>query len=281
MNLFDVYPRYPVEIEKALGTVLTAKNGENYLDFYGGHGVISIGHSHPYYVERMKEQLDKIGFYSNVIQSSIQEQLAHKLGQLSGYESHDLFLCNSGAEAIENALKLSSFHNGRKAILAFEGSFHGRTAAAMNVTYHMKQRAFINDSNFPTVFVPLNDEAAVQQAIDQNDFAAIIVEGIQGVGGLDQPTNAFLKFLRNICDASGIVLIVDEIQSGYGRSGKFFAHQHSGIEADLITVAKGMGNGFPIAGVLINRNIQSQFGLLGTTFGGNQLACAAALKMKE
>ena len=281
MNLFDVYPRYSVEIEKASGTVLTANNGENYMDFYGGHGVISIGHSHPHYVKSLKEQLDKIGFYSNVIQNTIQDRLADKLGSLSGYASHSLFLCNSGAEAIENALKLASFHSGRSTVLAFEGSFHGRTAAAMNVTYHMKQRASINESNFPTVFVPLNDEVAVNEAIAKNNFAAIIVEGIQGVGGLDQPSHSFLTFLRNTCDANGIVLIVDEIQSGYGRSGKFFAHQHSGIEADLITVAKGMGNGFPIAGVLINPKIQSQYGLLATTFGGNHLACAAALAVLE
>lgn len=281
MNLFDVYPRYDVAIENASGAVLKAVNGGEYLDLYGGHGVISVGHSHPHYVTCIQKQAAKIGFYSNSIQIPLQEELATRLGEISGYNNHQLFLCNSGAEAIENALKLASFHTQRSAILAFEGSFHGRTTAAVNVTYHMKQRAIINQENFPVVFVPLNDKKAVENALQEQNFAAILVEGIQGVGGLDQPSTDFLQFLRSICDTYGTMLIVDEIQSGYGRSGRFFAHQHASIQADLVTVAKGMGNGFPVAGVLIDEKIKPQHGMLGTTFGGNHLACVAALAVLD
>lgn len=281
MNLFDVYTRYDIAIESASGAVLTDNKGREYIDLYGGHGVISVGHTHPKYVQSLQEQIAKIGFYSNSIQIPLQNELAQRLGKLSAYTNHSLFLCNSGAEAIENALKLASFHTQRKAVLAFEGSFHGRTAAAVNVTCHMKQRAKINDANFTVIFVPLNDKEAVKKAIRENKFAALLVEGIQGVGGLDQPSEDFLLFLRAICDENEIVLILDEIQSGYGRSGRFFAHQHANIQADLITVAKGMGNGFPVAGVLIDEKIKSETGMLGTTFGGNHLACAAALSVLE
>ncbi len=281
MELFDVYPRYKVSIERAKGAQLFDANNQEYLDLYGGHGVISVGHSHPHYVKSLQDQIAKLGFYSNSVHLPLQEQLAQALGEVSGYPEYQLFLCNSGAEAIENALKLASFHTKKTSVLAFEGSFHGRTAAAVNVTYHMKQRAPINVDNFEVVYVPLNDKLAVELAFSQYDFAAVIVEGIQGVGGLDFPSQPFLKYLREKCNEHDSILIVDEIQSGYGRTGKFFAHQFADIKADIVTIAKGMGNGFPVAGVVITPQISASYGLLGTTFGGNPLACAAALSVLE
>ena len=275
MKLFDVYSRYAINLVKGNGVHVYDENGTEYLDLYGGHGVISIGHTHPHYVAVLSEQLQKIGFYSNSVDMPEQEKLAEKLGKLSGYTEHALFLCNSGAEANENALKIASFHTGKKKVIAFNGSFHGRTAAALNVTYHMKQTATINAENFPVVFVDLNNETQVSDALKAGDVCAVIVEGVQGVGGLDLPTDEFLQFLRKKCDESDALLILDEIQSGYGRSGNFFAHQSSGVLADVVTTAKGMGNGFPIAGVLIAPKVKAEKGMLGTTFGGSYLACAA------
>lgn len=281
MKLFNVYSRYPVQPVSAKGSKLFGQDGKEYLDLYGGHGVISVGHSHPHYIQRVSEQLTRIGFYSNSIDMPIQEKLADLLGNVSGYPEHNLFLCNSGAEAIENALKLASFHTGKNKVLAFKGSFHGRTAAALTITYHMKHRATLNKPGFPVEFATLNNPEDTLEKLSSGAYCAIIVEGIQGVGGLDLPSNEFLRFLRKICDEKGILLILDEIQSGYGRSGQFFAHQTAGIQADLVTIAKGMGNGFPIAGVLIHPDIEAKPGLLGTTFGGNHLACAAAIAVLE
>ncbi len=281
MKLFDVYPRFDVEIAKASGVYLWDKNNRKYLDLYGGHGVISIGHTHLVYTAILKQQLDKIGYYSNSVQLGIQEKFAESLTTYSGYPDYSLFLCNSGAEAIENALKLASFHTGKKRVIAFKNSFHGRTAAALAVTDNPKLSAPLNREHFPVEFVELNNKEQLLAAFAQDDVAAVIVEGIQGVGGLDRPSEDFLKFLSQTCRDRGALLILDEIQSGYGRSGKFFAHQYAGIRPDLITVAKGMGNGFPIGGVLISPEINPWPGMLGTTFGGNPLACAAGLAVLQ
>ncbi len=281
MSLFNVYPRFNIELTKAKGVYVFDENDQKYLDLYGGHGVISIGHSHPYYVEQLSQQLATIGYYSNSVNMPLLEVLADKLTQQSGYNDHNVFLCNSGAEANENAIKLASFHTGRKKVIAFKGSFHGRTAAAVNVTDNPKISAPINQNNFPVDFIDLNDEQQLLAALEGNDVCAVIVEGIQGVGGLDAPTDDYLRFLSVSCKIYGAVLILDEIQSGYGRTGQFFAHQHAGIQADIVTIAKGMGNGFPVGGVLIHPEIQATPGMLGTTFGGNHLACVAAISVLE
>jgi acetylornithine/N-succinyldiaminopimelate aminotransferase len=279
VKLFDVYPLFPIEPVKASGSWLWDSEGKKYLDLYGGHAVISIGHNHPHFVEALKNQLDKISFYSNSVKNSMQERLAEKLGELSGYPNHQLFLCNSGAEANENALKLASFITGRKKVIAFKKAFHGRTSGAVAATDNPKIVAPFN-AGHDIIFLPLNDEKAFTEAINK-DIAAVIIEGIQGVGGIQLPGNSFLKLLSTKCKEVGALLILDEVQSGYGRSGKFFAHQYSGIEADLITIAKGMGNGFPVGGLLIHPDIKPWSGMLGTTFGGNYLACAAALSVLE
>jgi acetylornithine/N-succinyldiaminopimelate aminotransferase len=279
MKLFDVYPLFDIEPVKAQGCWIWDKEGKKYLDFYGGHAVISIGHGHPHYVKMLEEQLEKIAFYSNSVKIKQQEELAQKLGELSGYKDYTLFLCNSGAEANENALKLASFHNGRKKVIAFEKSFHGRTSLAVATTNDASIQAPVN-SDHDIVFLPLNDVEAFTKAIDKNT-CAVIIEGIQGVAGIQIPNNEFLKLLKEKCTETGAVLILDEVQSGYGRSGKFFAHQHADIQPDIITTAKGMGNGFPVAGVIIHPNIKPKHGLLGTTFGGNYLACAAAIAVLD
>lgn len=279
MNLFDVYSVSDIEIVKALGSDLWDKNGKHYLDLYGGHAVISIGHTHPHYVSSLTEQLQKIGFYSNSIVIDQQKQLAAKLGQLSGYTDYQLFLCNSGAEANENAFKLASFHNGRKKIIAFSKAFHGRTSLAVASTDNPVILAPVNENN-NTTFLPLNDIYAFDQAVN-NEVCCVIIEGIQGVAGIQIPDDTFLQHVAQKCKELGIVLILDEVQSGYGRTGKFFAHQYAEIQPDIITVAKGMGNGFPIAGVLIAPHIQPRKEMLGTTFGGNYLACAAGLSVLE
>lgn len=279
MKLFDVYPLFPIEPVKALGSWLWDKEGKKYLDLYGGHAVISIGHNHPHFVEALKSQLDKISFYSNSVKNSLQEKLADKLGQLSGYPNHQLFLCNSGAEANENALKLASFVNGRKKVIAFKKAFHGRTSGAVAATDNPKIVAPFN-AGHEIVFLPFNDEQAFLQAIS-TEISSVIIEGSQGVGGIHFPTDSFLQLLSKKCKEVGALLILDEVQSGYGRTGKFFAHQFSGVQADLITIAKGMGNGFPIGGLLIHPDIKPWSGMLGTTFGGNYLACAAGLSVLE
>ena len=279
MKLFDVYPLFPIEPVKARGSWLWDVNNKKYLDLYGGHAVISIGHNHPHFVERLTEQLHKISFYSNSVKNTLQEELADKLGKLSGYPTYQLFLCNSGAEANENAIKLASFVTGRKKVIAFHKSFHGRTSGAVAVTDNPKIVAPFN-AEHQVIFLPLNDVTAIQQQIDET-VAAVLIEGIQGVGGIHIPDASFLEQLSAICEANGVLLIADEVQSGYGRTGKFFAHQHADIQPDLITVAKGMGNGFPIGGVLIHPSIQPWSGMLGTTFGGNYLACAAGLAVLD
>ncbi len=279
MKLFDVYPLFPIEPVKAQGSWLWDKEGKKYLDLYGGHAVISIGHNHPHFVEALKSQLDKISFYSNSIKNELQEKLADHLGRLSGYPNHQLFLCNSGAEANENALKLASFVTGRKKVISFKKAFHGRTSGAVAATDNPKIVAPFN-ADHAIEFLPFNDADAFTKAIS-SEVAAVIIEGIQGVGGINVPTNEFLQLLSKKCKEAGALLILDEVQSGYGRTGKFFAHQFAGIEADLITIAKGMGNGFPVGGVLIHPSIQPWSGMLGTTFGGNYLACAASLAVLE
>ncbi|MXN93124.1 aminotransferase class III-fold pyridoxal phosphate-dependent enzyme [Flavobacterium sp. Sd200] len=280
MSLFNVYPIYNITPVKALGAKVWDDKGTKYLDFYGGHGVISAGHSHPDYVKAITKQVNKIGFYSNSIQNPIQESLATKLTQLSGYPDYTLFLCNSGAEANENALKLASFHNGKKKVIAFKKSFHGRTSAAVAATDNPKIVAPLN-AGHEVVFLPLNNLDAFNAEIAKGDVATVIIEGIQGVGGLDQGTTEFFQAIAKACEDNNVVLILDEIQSGYGRSGKFFAHQYHDIKPDIITLAKGMGNGFPIGGILISPKFTASHGLLGTTFGGNHLACAAALAVLE
>ena len=274
MQLFDVYPLYPIELVKAQGSTVWDKNGQEYLDLYGGHAVISIGHSHPTYVAKMTEQLSNIGFYSNSIIIGGQAELAEKLGRVSGYPSYQLFLTNSGAESNENALKLASFHTGRKKVVAFTKAFHGRTAGAVAVTDNPSIVAPINDTSHVT-FHPFNQIEGLSDVITE-ETAAVIVEGIQGVGGIQVASTPFLQALRQRCDETGAQLILDSVQCGYGRSGKFFSHQYAGINPDMMTTAKGMGNGFPIGGVLIAPHIQASYGLLGTTFGGNHLACTAA-----
>ena len=275
MKLFDVYPLFDLEIVSGKGCYTYDSHGTEYLDLYGGHAVISIGHSHPYYVNRITEQAKKLVFYSNSVVNSLQQQLADKLGALSGYDDYSLFLINSGAEANENALKLASFHTGKKKVIAFAHSCHGRTSAAVKVTDNPRIVAPINDT-FEVAFLPLNDMARVEQELAAGDVCAVIIEGIQGVGGIQIPEVQFLQELREACSRHHVVLILDEVQSGYGRTGKFFAHQYAGIRPDLITVAKGMGNGFPIGGVLISPQFTPVYGMLGTTFGGNHLACTAA-----
>jgi len=281
MPLFNVYPLLNIEPISAHGCTVTDAHGIDYLDLYGGHAVISIGHSHPHYIDRIEQQLHKIGFYSNMVQNSLQKEFAHKLGAMSGYPDWSLFLCNSGAEANENALKLAAFQTGRTQILAFSHAFHGRTAGAVACTDNHKIRSPFALSSDSVTFVPLNDIEAVEAALATHLYAAVIVEGIQGVAGIVTPYNTFLHELRRLCTRSQTLLILDEIQSGYGRTGAFFAHQHAGITPDLITVAKGMGNGFPIGGVLIAPHFSAIHGQLGTTFGGNHLACAAALAVLE
>ncbi|WP_188050487.1 aspartate aminotransferase family protein [Flavobacterium sp. GP15] len=280
MNLFDVYPLYNITPVKAQDCTITDENGIDYLDLYGGHGVISIGHTQPHYVAKLKNQLDKIGFYSNAIQNPLQVELARKLGKLSGLEDYTLFLCSSGAEANENALKLASFHNNKSRVIAFDNSFHGRTSAAVAVTDNKKIVAPINAQQVVT-FLPLNAIELVEAELKKGDVSSVIIEGIQGVGGLDQGTTEFFQGLEKICATYDVVLILDEVQSGYGRSGKFFAHQHHNIKADIICIAKGMGNGFPIGGILIAPKFKASYGLLGTTFGGNHLACAAAIAVLD
>jgi acetylornithine aminotransferase len=280
MNLFDVYPLFNIEIAKGIGCRTYDNHGIEYLDLYGGHAVISIGHSHPYYVQKMTQQLEKMVFYSNSVINKLQVELAEKLGKLSGYEDYSLFLVNSGAEANENALKLASFHNGRTKVIAFEKSFHGRTSASVRVTNNPKIVAPINEG-FDVEFFPLNDIDSVRKSLQNNDVCAVIIEGIQGIGGIKVPNAGFLQELSAACKATGTILILDEIQSGYGRSGKFFAHQYAGIRPDLITVAKGMGNGFPIGGVLISPLFEPSHGMLGTTFGGSHLACTAGIAVLD
>lgn len=280
MQLFDVYSLFDITPVKAQDCTIVDNHGIEYLDLYGGHAVISIGHSHPHYVEKLQSQISKIGFYSNSVQNPLQQELAEKLGAQCGYPDYDLFLTNSGAESVENALKLASFHTGKSKIISFDQSFHGRTSAAVAITDNQKIIAPIN-AQHQNIILPLNDLEAVKEAIQKEDIAAIIIEGIQGIGGIRIPKKTFLEGLRTLCDENQIVLILDEIQSGYGRSGHFFAHQASGIKADLITMAKGMGNGFPIGGVLIAPHFQATKGMLGTTFGGNYLACSAAIAVLD
>ena len=280
MNLFDVYPLWDIEPVKGLDTTLWDKNGEVYTDLYGGHAVISVGHSHPHYVKMISEQLSNLGFYSNAVQNSLQKDLAARLGKICGYDDYALFLCNSGAEANENALKVASFHTGKAKVLAFRKAFHGRTSGAVAATDNPKIQAPFNETA-NIVFAPLNDLEAVDTELSRGGFAAVIIEGIQGVAGIHEPTVEFINGLRALCDKYGCLLILDEIQSGYGRTGKFFAHQHYGVCADIITMAKGMGNGFPVGGVLIAPSIKPSYGMLGTTFGGNHLACTAALAVLD
>lgn len=279
MKLFDVYPLMNVTPVKAKDCILWDENGKEYLDLYGGHAVISIGHSHPYYVEKLTEQVNNIGFYSNSVNIPIQQELAEKLGRLSGYDEYTLFLVNSGAEANENAVKLASFHTGKDRVIAFKGAFHGRTSGTVALTDNPKIVAPFN-AHHKVSFVDFNIDE-VKEVIAGGDVAALIYEPIQGVGGIILPSDEFVQELRKVCTENGVVLIADEIQCGYGRSGKFFAHQHSDIKADLITMAKGMGNGFPIGGVLISPEFEASYGLLGTTFGGNHMACAAAVAVLD
>lgn len=280
MQLFDVYPVNDITIEKAEGSNVWDDKGTKYLDLYGGHAVISIGHTHPHYVKRVTDQINKVGFYSNSIHIPLQKQLAEKLGKISGKEDYQLFLVNSGAEANENALKLASFHNGKKKILAFKKSFHGRTSLAVAVTDNPKIVAPVNETD-NVVFLPWEDEAALEAAFKQYEVSSVIIEGIQGVGGIRVASASFLQKIRALCDANNAVFIADSVQCGYGRSGKFFSHDHAGVNADIYTMAKGIGNGFPLGAIIIAPHIQASYGLLGTTFGGNHLACAAALAVLE
>ncbi|MBD5387721.1 aminotransferase class III-fold pyridoxal phosphate-dependent enzyme [bacterium] len=280
MNLFDVYSLYDIEPVKGKGSHVFTADGTDYLDLYGGHAVISIGHAHPVYVDAVADQVSKLGFYSNSVRNSLQERLAEKLGRLSGYDGYSLFLCNSGAEANENAFKLASFTTGRAKILAFGKAFHGRTSGAVAATDNPAIRAPFNETA-NVDFVPLNDSEAAVKALASKKYAGVIIEGIQGVSGIHEPTPRFLKLLEEECRKTGTLLILDEIQSGYGRSGKFFAHQYAGIRPDIITCAKGIANGFPCAAVLVSPDIPAKKGMLGTTFGGNHLACAAAIAVLE
>lgn len=280
MKLYDVYPLFDIAIEKGKGCKVWDSEGQEYLDLYGGHAVISIGHCHPHYVEMMTRQLNTLGFYSNSVQNPLQQQLAERLGKASGYEDYRLFLVNSGAEANENAMKLASFYNGRTRILSAEKAFHGRTSLAVEVTNNPKIIAPIN-ANGHVTYLPLNDLDAWKAEIEKDDVCACIIECIQGVGGIRMVEADFLQGLRQLCDEHNTVLICDEIQCGYGRSGKFFAHQHLGVRPDLITVAKGIGNGFPMSGLIIAPKFEAVYGQLGTTFGGNHLACTAALAVLD
>lgn len=282
MNLFDVYPVNDITITKAEGSMVWDDKGQQYLDMYGGHAVISIGHTHPHYVKRLTEQLKKVGFYSNSINIPIQQELAGLLGKVSGKEDYQLFLCNSGAEANENALKLASFHTGRKKIIAFKKAFHGRTSLAVAATDNPSIVAPVNETD-NIVFLPFNDENELKEAFENygQEIAAVIIEGIQGVGGINIATEEFLRLIRNFCDQYGAVYIADSVQCGYGRSGKFFSHDYAGVDADIYTMAKGMGNGFPVGGIIVSPAIKPKHGMLGTTFGGNHLACAAAIAVLE
>ena len=280
MNLFDVYPLFPINIVRGKGCRVWDENGQEYLDLYGGHAVISIGHAHPHYVEAVSHQVSQLGFYSNSVVNRLQQQLAERLGRVCGYDDYRLFLINSGAEANENALKLASFHTGRRRVLTAQKAFHGRTSLAVEVTNNPKIIAPINDNGHAT-FLPLNDLDAWKAELAKGDVAACIVECIQGVGGIRMATAEFMHGLRQACDETGTVLICDEIQCGYGRSGKFFAHQWLGVRPDIITVAKGIANGFPMGAVLISPKFEAVYGQLGTTFGGNHLACAAALAVLD
>lgn len=282
MNLFDVYPINPIAVTKAKGSIVWDADGNEYLDLYGGHAVISIGHTHPHYVRRITEQLNQIGFYSNSIEIPLQRQLADLLGSVSGKSDFQLFLCNSGAEANENALKLASFHNGRKKVIAFKGAFHGRTSLAVAATDNPKIIAPVNETS-NVVFLPFNDEEALESAFAAfgEEIASVIIEGIQGVGGIQVASPQFLKKIRALTEEYGAVFIADSVQCGYGRTGNFYAHDHAEVEADIYSMAKGMGNGFPIGAIAISPKIKPWFGMLGTTFGGNHLACAAALAVLE
>ncbi|MBE6213352.1 MAG: aspartate aminotransferase family protein [Rikenellaceae bacterium] len=281
MKLFDVYSLLDMEPVKAEGAYLWDRNGVEYLDFYGGHAVISIGHSHPHYVKRITEQLSNIGFYSNAVINSLQTELAEKIGSLAkGYEDYSLFLCNSGAEANENALKLASFTTGRGRVLAMKGAFHGRTSMAVAVTDNPAIQAPVNQTD-KVSFVALNDCEAIREELQKGEYAAVIIEPIQGVGGIQMATDEFLLTAREVCDATGTLLVMDEVQSGYGRSGRFFAHQWSGVKADIVSMAKGIANGFPVGAIIISPKIPAKKGMLGTTFGGSHLACAAAIAVAE
>lgn len=280
MKLFDVYPLFDIQPIKGEGCYVFDEQGNQYLDFYGGHAVISIGHSHPHYVEKIYEQLKNLGFYSNSVQNPLQEELTAKLGKLSGCNDYQLFLCNSGAEANENALKLASFQTGKTKIIAFEKGFHGRTSAAVNITDNEKIKAPINKT-FEAELHEWGNLDTVADSLKEGDVCAVVIEGIQGIGGIQVPKPDFLEELSRLCKMHDVVLILDEIQSGYGRSGKFFAYQYADIQPDLITMAKGMGNGFPIGGVLIHPKFEAKYGLLGTTFGGNHLACAAGIAVLD
>jgi len=280
MKLFDVYPLNDINIVKANGSYVWDANGTKYLDMYGGHAVISIGHTHPHYVKRLEDQLHKLGFYSNSIEIPIQKELAQKLGKVSGKEDYQLFLCNSGAEANENALKLASFYNGKKKVIAFSKSFHGRTSLAVAVTDNPKIVAPINETD-NVIFLPWADEAALEEAFKNNEISSVIIEGIQGVGGIQVAPEGFLQKTRSLCDQYNAVFIADSVQCGYGRTGKFFSHDFAGVDADIYSMAKGMGNGFPVGGIIISPKIQPAYGMLGTTFGGNHLACAAGLAVLE
>ncbi|MBD0377506.1 MAG: aspartate aminotransferase family protein, partial [Flavisolibacter sp.] len=282
MKLFDVYPINNITIAKAKDSYIWDEDGVQYLDMYGGHAVISIGHTHPHWIRRIEEQLHQIAFYSNSVRIPIQQELADKLVQVSGKQDYQLFLCNSGAEANENALKLASFHNGKKKVVAFKKSFHGRTSLAVAATDNPAIVAPVNETE-NVVFLPFNDEAALENYFQQhgNEVSSVIVEGIQGVGGINVARDGFLQKIRSLCDQYSTVFIADSVQDGYGRTGKFFAHDHAGVIADIYSMAKGMGNGFPIGGILIAPHIKPKHGMLGTTFGGNHLACAAALAVLE
>ena len=282
MNLFDVYPLNDITITKGRGSYVWDNTGQQYLDLYGGHAVISIGHSHPHYVERITNQLKQVGFYSNSVKIPLQQELARKLGELSGRPDYSLFLCNSGAEANENALKLASFHNGRKKVIAFSKSFHGRTSLAVAATDNRAIVAPVNETD-NVAFVPFNDVEALEKKFSEkgNEISSVIIEGIQGVGGINVADAEFLRAIRNLCDKYNAVFIADSVQCGYGRTGKFFSHDYAGVDADIYTMAKGMGNGFPVGGIIISPKIKAKHGMLGTTFGGNHLACAAALAVLE
>jgi len=282
MNLFDVYPLNNITITKAKGSYVWDVDGQQYLDMYGGHAVISIGHTHPHYVQRITDQLNKIGFYSNSIKIPLQRALADKLGKVSGKEDYQLFLCNSGAEANENALKLASFYNNRKKVVAFTKSFHGRTSLAVAATDNPNIIALVNETD-NVVFLPFNDEASLERYFNEhgNEISSVIIEGIQGVGGINEASVSFLQLIRKLCGEYNAVFIADSVQCGYGRSGKFFSHDYADVNADIYSMAKGMGNGFPIGGIIIAPHIQAKHFMLGTTFGGNHLACAAALAVLE
>lgn len=280
MKLFDVYPLIDIEPVKGEGCYVLDSANTRYLDLYGGHAVISIGHSHPHYIKRITEQLQKLGFYSNSVLISLQKEYATKMGELSGYNDYNFFLCNSGAEAIENALKLASFHTGKSKVIAFNKAFHGRTAGSLAVTDNPNISAPINKADH-VEFLDFEDVESLEDALQNGDVCAVIIEGIQGVSGINMPSDGFLQHIQRLCNQYEVAFIADEIQSGFGRTGKFFAHQYAGVSPDLITIAKGMGNGFPIGGVLINPKFKAKYGLLGTTFGGNHLACAAGLAVLE